>query len=181
MCDLQQERETEAIVGTSFRRDDLSQRTRDELVGKRTLGHGLRQDRISASDTRSDNKRSQEGKLGNCDENAQASADPHDCHHREKADRHLLPPGLLVLGRELESSDDQLDTDDDSAHALCDIQQGSILAIFKVVLTRVMASCCPSAAEPHFSASRNLAAIGPSMIPIKTAGTGKDEFTAFKA
>lgn len=178
--DLQQERETETIVGTSLRRDDLSQRARNKLVSKGTLGYGLRQDRISASNARSDNKRSQEGKLGNCDENAQASADPHDCHHREEADRHLLPPGLLVLGRELESSDDQLHTDDNSAHALYDAQQGSILGFCEFALTSVIASCCPVAAEPHFSASRNLAAIGPRMTPMRTAGTVKNEFTALK-
>jgi hypothetical protein len=35
-----------------------------------------------------------------------------------------------------------------------------------------MASCCPSVADPHRPEPRNLDAIGPSMMPISTAGTG---------
>ena len=38
---LQKEWETKVIIRTSFGRDDLSQRTRNELISEWTFGYGL--------------------------------------------------------------------------------------------------------------------------------------------
>jgi hypothetical protein len=55
------------------------------------------------------------------------------------------------------------------------ISREPFTASYIFLLTKVMASCCPSAADPNFSASRNLDAIGPRMIPTRTAGTRLNE------
>jgi hypothetical protein len=59
----QQERKPKAIVGTSFRRNDLSQGTWNVLVGKRSLGDGLGENRISRSNQRGYHHRSERSKL----------------------------------------------------------------------------------------------------------------------
>lgn len=57
---LQEEREAESIVGTCFRRNDLSQCPWDEFVGERTFGDSLREDRVGASDARANDERGKE-------------------------------------------------------------------------------------------------------------------------
>jgi hypothetical protein len=69
----------------------------------------------------------------------------------------------------LKAGNDKLHTDDDATEPLTGFRRGAMAR--DGVLTRVMASCWPSAREPHRSTERSFAEIGPRMIPSMTAGT----------
>ncbi|KAJ4366769.1 hypothetical protein N0V83_007294 [Neocucurbitaria cava] len=114
----QQKGKAKTIIRAGFGRDDLSQSTGNEFVGEWPLSHGLRKDWIRARNARSYHKGCQKGELGHGDQDAQASADPHNCHYRKQTDRHLFPVSLLVACRELKSCDNQLNADDDATKSL---------------------------------------------------------------
>ena len=105
----------------------------------------------------------------NCQHNASCRAKPHDSHNRQETDDHLQPSSLLVFRRKLKPCNNKLHADDDPAYSLVTCQRES--KDCKTKPTKVMSNCWSLAAEPHCIASRNLAANGPKMMPIATAGT----------
>lgn len=79
-----------------------------------------------------------------------------------------------VFGGELVASDDQLETDDDSSHALernVSIGRGVLANIRRRGLTRVISDTCLGSLTPQSAALRKLAAIGPRQMPNTIAGT----------
>jgi hypothetical protein len=76
-CSLQKEWKSKPVVGTRLGGDQLSQGPRNKFVGKRPFGYCLRQNGVRASDTRANDKRSEESHLWNDDVDAHAGENPH--------------------------------------------------------------------------------------------------------
>lgn len=124
--DSQQERKAKAIIGASFGGNELSQGARNELIRERSLCHGLRKDGVGAGNARTNNEGGQERHLWYDDVDAHAGEDPHDSHDWKETYRHLFPVVLLVSCWKLESSNDQLHANHNSAHSLGELDTSHI-------------------------------------------------------
>ena len=78
-----EERESESVIGTGFGRDDFTEWSGNEFVGKRAFGDGLGQNRIGTSNAGGNNESSEKSDFRNGSEHAECCAKPHYCHYGE--------------------------------------------------------------------------------------------------